>query len=121
MATIIHFDIPADDPERAKGFYEALFGWKIGPIAGFPGYYEIGTSDLNGEKGIGGGITKGEQPRQTGITNFVGVASINESMEKVSKLGGKIIRGREAVPGYGSMALCADTENNVFGLFQEDK
>ena len=29
MPTIAHFDIPADDTERAKDFYEKLFGWKI--------------------------------------------------------------------------------------------
>jgi predicted enzyme related to lactoylglutathione lyase len=29
MPTIVHFDIPADDPERAKKFYSDLFGWKI--------------------------------------------------------------------------------------------
>ena len=27
--TIIHFEIPADDVETLKTFYEGAFGWKI--------------------------------------------------------------------------------------------
>ncbi|MDP4261358.1 MAG: VOC family protein [Bacteroidota bacterium] len=121
MAALIHFDISADDPERAKKFYEALFGWKAGPIAGFAGYYEIETADLNGIKGVGGGITKRQYPQQSGITNFIGVASIDESMAKVTGLGGKIVQPKQAVPGYGYLTLCTDTESNLFGLFQDDK
>ncbi|MFC1938880.1 VOC family protein [Chloroflexota bacterium] len=29
MPTIVHFDISADDVERAKKFYEGLFDWKM--------------------------------------------------------------------------------------------
>ena len=57
MATIVHFDIGADNPERAKKFY-ALFGWKIGSMPGFPDYYEIETTDLNNVKGVSGGLTR---------------------------------------------------------------
>jgi uncharacterized protein len=32
MPTIIHFEIPADDAERAKKFYSDLFGWKMGKM-----------------------------------------------------------------------------------------
>ena len=30
--TIVHFEIPADDVERARNFYSTLFGWKIEKI-----------------------------------------------------------------------------------------
>jgi predicted enzyme related to lactoylglutathione lyase len=29
MPTIVHFEIPSDDTERSKKFYNELFGWKI--------------------------------------------------------------------------------------------
>jgi predicted enzyme related to lactoylglutathione lyase len=32
--TIVHFEIPADDPERAARFYRDLFGWKIDKYEG---------------------------------------------------------------------------------------
>ncbi|MGC2569882.1 MAG: VOC family protein [Candidatus Nitrosopolaris sp.] len=34
MPTIVHFEIPSDDIERAKKFYNDLFGWKIEKWAG---------------------------------------------------------------------------------------
>src|SRR5512139_3903235 len=121
MATIVHFDIGADDVNRAKTFYEELFNWKIGPMAGYSNYYEITTSDLNGVRGIGGGLTKRENPLQAGITNFIGIASIDETIAKLDKLGGKLIQSKQAIPGYGYIAVCTDTENNPFGLFEENK
>ena len=121
MATIVHFDISADDPIRAKGFYEALFGWKIRSLGGFADYYEIETADLNGIRGIGGGITKRENPQQNCITNFIGVSSIDETLATLKTIGGKVIQPKQVIPGYGLLALCADTENNFFGLFQENK
>lgn len=121
MASIVHFDISADDLIRAKKFYEGLFGWKIRTMQGFPDYYEIETEDLGGTPGVGGGLTKRSDPVQAGITNFIGVASIDASLEKLSSLGGKIIQGKQAIPGYGYLAVCTDTENNVIGLFEDDK
>ncbi|MGZ7136310.1 MAG: VOC family protein, partial [Methanobacterium sp.] len=29
MPRVVHFEIPADDPERAIEFYKNVFGWKI--------------------------------------------------------------------------------------------
>jgi predicted enzyme related to lactoylglutathione lyase len=32
IPSIVHFEIPADDVERARKFYSTLFGWKIEKI-----------------------------------------------------------------------------------------
>jgi uncharacterized protein len=120
MATIVHFDISADNPERAKTFYETLFNWKIELLPGGMNYYMIETADLAGVKGIGGGMAKREPGQETGITNFIGVSSVDETVKKVEQLGGKIVVPKQLVPGFGLMTVCLDTENNKFGLFQED-
>ena len=119
MATIVHFDISAENPERAKKFYQSLFGWKIEALPGPMNYSLIETTNLDGTKGIGGGMAKREKSDPGGIVNFIGVKSIDESLMVVEKLGGKIITPRQAVPGWGYLAVCLDTENNRFGLFQE--
>jgi predicted enzyme related to lactoylglutathione lyase len=121
MPTIVHFDISADDINRARKFYENTFGWKISVMEGFPDYYEIATTDLQGEEGIGGGITRRQYPQQSGITEFIGVHSIEETVTRVTRSGGKVLQPKQAIPGYGYLALCIDTENNVFGLFEDDK
>jgi predicted enzyme related to lactoylglutathione lyase len=119
MATIVHFDVSATNPDRVKKFYENLFGWKVEPLPGPMNYSLVETTDLKGNKSLGGGIAKREKTDQPGIVNFIGVKSIDESLVAVEKLGGKIIQPKQAVPGWGHLAVCLDTEDNRFGLFQE--
>ncbi|HDS45887.1 MAG TPA: VOC family protein [Methanomicrobia archaeon] len=119
MPTIVHFDIPADDPERAKKFYEELFGWKIEQTPGFP-YYLIETTDLEGNPGVGGGMGPRQKPNEQ-ITQFFGVESIAASVKKVEALGGSVVAPRMPVPGWGYLAVCRDTEQNLFGLWEEDQ
>ncbi|HTL80941.1 MAG TPA: zinc ribbon domain-containing protein [Bacteroidia bacterium] len=118
MATLTHFDMSADDPDRAMKFYNELFGWKFNLLPGPMNYYLIETKDLNGKTAIGGGMSKRTEHQQ-GVVNYIGVSSIDESIQKVKQLGGKIVQEKQAVPGYGMLAVCLDTENNLFGLFQE--
>lgn len=97
MATIVHFDLPVDDPERAKKFYSELFDWKIEKAPGPMEYYFIETADEKGNKGVAGGMGKRGAPEQR-ITNYIGVASVDEYMEKVKSLGGKILQEKMVVP-----------------------
>ena len=118
MSTIVHFDLPADDIERAKKFYSALFDWKF---ESFPEmqYYLITTTDLAGTQGVGGGMGKRMDPSQH-ITNYFGVKSIDAATNQVRSLGGSVIMGKMAVPKMGYLATCLDTEGNPFGLWEED-
>lgn len=121
MAAIIHFDISADNIQRAKKFYEQLFGWKIEKIPAGPiEYYLIETQTGTGEKGISGGIAKREKEYQK-ITNFIQVDSIDESIAKVIELGGQIMEQKAAIPSVGYIAGCKDTEGNIFGVMEVEK
>ena len=120
MPSIIHFDIPADNPERAKNFYSEIFGWKIEKLPGPLEYYMIETTYLNGEQGIGGGMAKREMPDQR-ITNFIEVPSVDEYIVKIEKLGGKVVEPKTVLPEWGYLAVCLDTENNLFGIWEENE
>lgn len=120
MATIIHFDMGVDDPERAEKFYSQLFGWKFNLLPGPIPYYLVETNDLKGNPGPGGGMAKRTDPQQ-GVVNYIGVSSIDETVEKIKQLGGKVIQEKQTIPGYGTLAVCMDTENNTFGLFEENE
>lgn len=120
MATIVHFDISAEQPERAKAFYEGLFGWTFHRLPGPGGYYLIETKDLDGNRGIGGGMAQREHAGQTHITQFVGVSSVEETLKNVVALGGAVVQRRQTIPGWGYLAVCLDSEKNTFGIFQED-
>ena len=114
-ASIVWFEIPADDQERAKAFYGKLFGWKIQAIPGMADYSHIDTSGP--EASPDGGLMKRMHPAHT-ITNYVGVPSVTKFMAKVVKLGGTICKPKTAVPGMGYLAICQDTENNTFALWE---
>ena len=120
MPTIVHFDISADDIERARNFYSELFGWKIKKFPGPMDYFLIETESLDGKPGITGGIARRENPQQK-ITNFVAVPSIDEYFSRVEKLGGKVIEPKRAIPTIGYIAGCEDTEGNTFGLLEIDE
>lgn len=120
MPTIVHFDLPADDVERARTFYEKLFEWKFEKVPMEMPYYLFQTTDLAGNNAVGGGLGQRGAPDQR-ITNYIGVPDVEKYMAKVEKLGGTIIMQKTAVPGWGYLAVCVDTENNTFGLWEEDR
>jgi predicted enzyme related to lactoylglutathione lyase len=120
MPTIVHFEVPADDVERSRKFYSDLFGWKMEKWPGMESgmeYWIINTTDNEGSKAVGGGMMKRQNPQQ-GITNFIDVTSVDEYSAKVQSLGGKIVAPKQAVPTMGFFAVCLDTENNTFGIWE---
>ena len=120
MPTIVHFDIAAEIPGRAKTFYESLFGWKMMAPPGMPEeYYLFETKNLDGSAGPGGGVGKRGEPSQR-ITAYIGVDSVDMYREKVKKLGGKVVQPKLPVAGWGYLTVCQDTEGNSFGLWQDD-
>ena len=125
MPTIVHFEIPSDNIEKSRKFYSDLFGWNIEkvPADQLPEGAEawrINTKDHEGSSGINGGIHKRMSPEQQGITNFVDVKSVDEYSDKVKQFGGAVQVPKMALPKMGYMAVCSDTENNTFGLWQSD-
>jgi len=110
---IVHFEIPADDEERARAFYEALFGWKIEPAQG--GYNLISV----GEPGPDGGMMKRQSPG-AGITVYISVESADEYTKKLQSLGGTVVVPKTAVPSMGYFVLFLDTEGNALALWEDN-
>jgi predicted enzyme related to lactoylglutathione lyase len=116
-ASIVWFEIPADDPERAKSFYSNLFGWKINPFPGGGDYWYIDTGGADDTPD--GALKKRKQPQEP-VVNYLSVNSVAEFSKKIEKLGGKICMAKTAVPQMGYFAVCQDTEGNPLGIWQSD-
>jgi uncharacterized protein len=114
-ANICWFEIPADDLKRAKAFYQKLFGWKINPIPGMEDYLHMDTGGEDASPD--GGLMARMHPAQT-ITNYILVPSVTKYMAKVKKLGGEICKPKTTVPNMGHFAICKDTENNTFAIWE---
>ena len=134
IPSIVHFEIPADDIERARNFYSTLFGWKIEKIevrkdGETMDYWMISTTSSSERKGggshqekksasIDGGLMKRHDPQQPNL-NYIGVSSIDEYSKNVKELGGKVVMPKTEITGYGFFAVCIDTENNAFALWEK--
>src|SRR5713226_6667908 len=106
-SSIVWFEIPADNVERARSFYGALFGWKIEKFPGMMDYWHIDTG--GGDDAPDGGLMARKQPQQP-ITNYVNVASLTKFAAKVEKLGGKACVPKTAVPQMFFFNESATTE-----------
>ncbi len=113
-ASIVWFEVPADDLDRAKKFYHSMFGWKFAKLpAAINDYWHIDTGGPDASPD--GGMMPRMHPQQP-ITNYVSVPSVTKAAAKVEKLGGTVCKPKTAVPGMGYFAICLYTEGNTFAL-----
>ena len=122
MPTVEYFQIPADDISRAKEFYKKVFGWEMQKWNSSENseqeYWMFQTQDDKGNPGLGGGLMKRQSPQHT-VTNFITIPSIEDYSSKIEQSGGKIIMPKTEIPNMGFFAVFLDTENNMFGIYQD--
>ncbi len=114
---IVHFEIPANEPEPLTQFYSNLFGWKFqkAPLPG-PEYWLCDTG-LDGP-GINGAVMQRQDPRQPWM-NYVDVASIDAAIQKATKLGAQVALPKTPIPGVGAVAAIVDPQGNICGLWEQ--
>jgi predicted enzyme related to lactoylglutathione lyase len=117
MPRVIHFEIGADDPQRAADFYKKVFGWEIQKWESQQPYWLVETGPKT-EPGINGGIVKRMGPQA--IVNTMDVPSVDDFLAKITAAGGKAVTPKMAIPEIGWLAYCTDTEGNQFGIMQAD-
>jgi len=110
---ITHVDIPADDVERARGFYSELFGWKINEIPGYEGYPMWQAPN----RISGGGIAQRGESLPT-MRSYVEVDSIDDMLVKAEELGGRVIMAKAPISETSWYAAFEDTEGNAIGLYE---
>jgi predicted enzyme related to lactoylglutathione lyase len=118
MPRPVHFEIPADNPQRTIDFYTKVFGWKFSKWDGPMDYWIITTGQAP-EPGIDGGLMPRRDPNQPCV-NTIGVTNLDQSVASVLANGGEIALPKMAVPGVGWLAYCKDTEGHIFGMMQND-
>jgi len=126
MGRLVHFEIHADDPERAVAFYQKIFGWEIKSWGG-PVEYWLITTGPEGTRGINGGLVRrrGPAPVEGQAVNAfpctIDVASLDATIQAIESTGGRIALPKMPIPGVGWLAYAKDTEGNIFGIMQADR
>jgi predicted enzyme related to lactoylglutathione lyase len=126
--TVVHFEIPANDTEKLKKFYFEVFGWKIEKgsedMSGGMEYWLLGTVPADKQMrpirpGVNGGMyKKTKETKDMKPIVYISVESADEYINKIKKLGGKVIVPKQEVPHVGWTAIAVDLEGNPFAIMQ---
>lgn len=125
MSRVIHFEIQATEPRAVIAFYSSLFGWKFQQW-GTNEYWLIETGPKQ-QPGINGGLLprRGPPPAEGQPVNSfvctVGVASVDEAVNKAVSLGGTIAVAKMPIHGVGWLAYVKDPNGNILGVMQPDE
>lgn len=109
---VVHFEIRATDPATLGDFYAAMFNWDLpeGPVRMIP-------AGIGGpESGVGGHVRAADRG---GVTLFVQVRSLEESLERAERLGASIVNRHIQIPGGATLAAIEDPEGNPLTLVQQ--
>jgi len=116
-ATFRHFAINADDVQRAKRFYETLFGWKFTPY-GPPNFYQI----WNAGAGFIGALHERRElapgKPMFGFEATFAVDDIRATLKAAEANGGRILMQPYLIEGVGEIAYFEDSEGNACGVGQ---
>lgn len=125
MRKVVHFEIPADDIDRAKEFYGSIFGWQLQTMQMGDGEYTIvmtspvdEQTQLPTEPGaINGGMFRRNEQTPTPVIT-IDVDEIDQALKEIESGGGSTVTPRTAIPGMGAFAYFKDPEGNVMGLWE---
>lgn len=125
---IVHFEIHAENPDRAIAFYKAVFGWEFPEWMKEPvPYWGVMTAPQDSkEPGINGGLVvrRGKAPENGQPVNAfvctVQVENIDETIKKIEAAGGIVALPKMPLTGIAWQAYYKDSEGNIFGIHQPD-
>ncbi|MBM7789333.1 VOC family protein [Tenggerimyces flavus] len=123
MNRVVHFEVHADDLDRAERFYTQVFGWTTQHWRDDYRLLVTGTDT----PGIDGAIMQRQGPApEPGqplncFSCSIDVEDIGATEKAVADAGGQQVLERMTIPGVGYVAYFTDTEGNVFGAYQSDE
>lgn len=125
MRKVVHFEIPAEDLDRAKSFYASIFGWQLQTMPMDGGEYTVvmttpvdEATQLPTEPGaINGGMMQRDDRTPSPVIT-IDVEAIDEALADIEAAGGTTVTPRTAIPGMGAFAYFKDPEGNVLGLWE---
>ena len=109
MAKVEHFEIPADDLDRAKAFYGEVFGFE------FDDWDDQNTMIRPGSAGIGGDIHRRSALEHP--TVVITVDDLDETLAAVISGGGEQIGEVQILDEFSRYAYFKDTEGNIVGVY----
>jgi predicted enzyme related to lactoylglutathione lyase len=110
---LVHFEIKAQDADRAQEFWSGVFGWQFNQAMPGMDYRMTRTGDEQG------GAVFPADGGDGHLKVYFDTDDIEGSIGKVRELGGEAGE-KQPIPSVGWWSDCKDTEGNAFSLFQAD-
>jgi len=109
-------DLLTSDPEGARAFYGAMFGWEF--VIGGPEYGNYVTCTLDDR--IVAGIAGEPAPEglPTAWTTYLATPDAAALAQRVTEHGGKLMMEPLEIPGQGTMLVAFDPQGAAFGAWQ---
>jgi uncharacterized protein len=114
-APIVHIEFSSKDFARTAAFYGDLFGWQTQQNAG------ASYMKFDGVDGASGGWVRADLVQSPGPVPYLSVDDLASTIDKVEKAGGRVIVRKLPFAGGGEVALVADPDGNVIGLWMRKK
>jgi predicted enzyme related to lactoylglutathione lyase len=115
-------ELATSDPEAAKSFYTALFGWTIADTPMGPGPEDIYTRLQLSGKDVGALYKMMKEQAEHGVPPnwlcYVTVSSADETAKKAKELSATVLAEPFDVQEYGRMAMMLDPEGAAFAVWQ---
>ena len=119
---LAHFAINADDVNRARAFYERVFGWRFEAF-GPPEFFQIATGDT-AEGRVRGALQKRRElvpgRPMVGYECTIAVSDVDAVATTVKAAGGTVVMERTTIARVGHLIFFEDSEGNVVGAMQYD-
>ena len=112
---VIHFEIPASNPETVIKFFQDTFGWKIEKYGDQP-YWLCNTGNAD-DMGINGAIMPRENEHHH-VQNTIGVADIEDSRKTIVANGGVLASEIMDIPKIGKFCYFKDPDGNIHGIIK---
>lgn len=113
------FDIYVEDIARAVAFYERVLEEKFETMNDPTGETQMMSFPTEMTAyGASGALVKSHyaRPGVGGTMVYFSVEDCSVEEARVPEAGGKILRSKFSIGGFGWVTLCQDTEGNAFGL-----
>ncbi len=109
-AKVIHFEVVGKDAGALQKFYSEVFDWKLDTNS--PSGYGMVAPEV----GLAGGIGGTPDGSAGHVTFYVQTDDPKATLEKVERLGGKVVMPLTEIAPETTIALFADPEGHVIGL-----
>jgi len=115
--TFVWHELMTTDPEAASGFYGRVVGWKS-EAWGQDSSYTLFTAKSGA---VAGYMTLPEEAKAMGAPphwlSYIGTPDVDQTASEAERLGGRVLRAPDDIPGTGRFAVLQDPYGALFGIY----